>query len=301
MLQQTQVATALPYWHRWMERFPTVQALAEADEQTVLAAWQGLGYYRRCRLLHEGARTVRQTGLPSNATDWKAVPGIGRYTAGAIASIAFNEVVPVVDGNVERVYARLTGDHASGTSLNRNAWAWAEENICPDRPGDWNQALMELGATVCRPMNPECPTCPLSGSCIAFQCGLESVLPIRSPKTAVVPLKYFVCVPRWRGLFGIRQIPMGRWWEGMWEFPTEATESADFEDIVGPGIRDVIGRFTHSVTHHRILVQVSNYQCEAQFENLRWVDGDSILDIPLPSLQRKALRLVTESEAFSLV
>jgi A/G-specific adenine glycosylase len=301
MLQQTQVATVLPYWHRWMERFPTVQALAEADEQTVLAAWQGLGYYRRCRLLHDGARIVCQIGVPTKATDWQKVPGIGRYTAGAIASIAFDEAVALVDGNVERVYARLTGDYALGASLNKKAWEWAESNIYLERPGDWNQALMELGATVCRPMNPDCSACPLSSSCTAFQQGLVSVLPIPKPKTEVIPLKYFVCVPRWRDLFGIRQISMGRWWEGMWEFPTETNEAPDFAAILGPGSQDVIGRFNHSVTHHRILVRVSVYQCETQFENLRWVDGDSLSEIPLPSLQRKALRIVMDSEAFSFV
>ena len=159
MLQQTRVAAVLEHYARFMKRFPTVAALARAREQSVLAAWSGLGYYHRARRMHQAAKViVRERGgqFPSRAEDWLELPGIGRYTAAAIASIAFGEAVAVVDGNVERVLARLDGD----VLPNGSAWERAQALLDPKRPGDFNQAMMELGATICTPKSPQCLLCP---------------------------------------------------------------------------------------------------------------------------------------------
>ena len=164
MLQQTRVAAAADYYRRFLERFPTIQALARARLSSVLAAWSGLGYYRRAHALHQAARQIvgeRAGKFPATAAELRTLPGIGRYTAAAIASIAFGEQVAVVDGNVERVLQRLAGR----TLAREEQWDLASALLSRKRPGDFNQALMELGATVCLPRGPKCITCPLAGMC----------------------------------------------------------------------------------------------------------------------------------------
>ena len=171
MLQQTRVETVVPYYRAWMDRFPTVEALAEADEDEVLRAWQGFGYYSRARRLREGARVVRERFggcLPRSSLELRDLPGVGEYTAGAVASIAFGEVVPAVDGNVKRVLARLFDVPTPSPAELR---ALAADLVDPKRPGDFNQALMELGATVCTPRAPLCGECPLDSICLALERG----------------------------------------------------------------------------------------------------------------------------------
>jgi A/G-specific adenine glycosylase len=165
MLQQTRVAAVIEHYHQFLRRFPTVQKLAAAREASVLAAWSGLGYYRRARMLHAAAKVVvheRGGEFPVTAEDWKTLPGVGRYTAAAIASIAFGQAVAVVDGNVERVLQRITGKAISGEQV----WQRAGNLLDRDHPGDFNQAMMELGATVCTPRAPACLTCPLVQLCV---------------------------------------------------------------------------------------------------------------------------------------
>src|SRR5690348_15098757 len=164
MLQQTRVAAVVDHYQRFLRRFPTVEKLAAARESSVLAAWSGLGYYRRARMLHAAAKEVvndRGGEFPKSAEDLRLLPGIGRYTAAAVASIAFDEPVAVVDGNVERVLRRMTGTHLAGEDL----WRAAGELLHRQRPGDFNQAMMELGATVCLPREPRCLLCPISDLC----------------------------------------------------------------------------------------------------------------------------------------
>lgn len=295
MLQQTQVATVIPYWERWMARFPSVEALAAASDQDTLELWQGLGYYRRCRLLKQGAEWVVAHGLPTTASGWREVPGVGPYTAGAIASIAMNEPAALVDGNVERVYARLTGDDAEGPRLNKAAWRWAEREVHGDRPGDWNQALMELGATVCKPVSPSCGVCPVRSSCVAFAEGRTAELPTKAAKQATVSLTHAVWVPVHGGLLGVRQIPAGQWWEGLWEFPRADAgldlEVPELRAIVGPGERISLGKVRHAVTHHRIQIEASVVQCTSASEKLRWVSRTDLETLPMPAPQRKVLAL----------
>ena len=282
MLQQTGVCTVIPYFERWMVRFPTVQELAKADDQDVLSVWQGLGYYRRCRNLLAAARQIAAEGWPTNAAGWLKVPGVGRYTAAAIASISLGEPSPLVDGNVERVYARLIADPAEGAELKRRAWSWAQREMRAKAPGDWNQALMELGATVCTAVSPRCAACPVAGTCAALQAGTVEKLPTPTLKRAVVKLEFDVEVPVCDGRLGLRQIPPGQWWEGMWEFPRSPRGTSSFEGTKLEPIK-------HAVTHHRITLHpVIAYRNEAGPE-LTWFTPDELVTLPLPAPQRKLL------------
>ena len=220
MLQQTRVETAIPYYDRWMERFPTVEALAEVDEESVLKAWEGLGYYSRARNLHRSALIVKERlggVLPRDSQSLRTLPGIGEYSAGAIASIAYGEVVPAVDGNVRRVLSRLLDlEDPTDASLRKRAG----ELVDPDRPGDWNQALMELGATVCTPRSPRCTVCPLTRECRAVAEGTQELRPVSKRRPRVRTVIYAVVVafnPAGEVLM-VRRPPDGLL-GGLWEFP----------------------------------------------------------------------------------
>jgi len=189
MCQQTRVETVIPYYDRFIERYPDPHALAAASEDEVLASWSGLGYYRRARLLHAGVREVveRYGGVvPEDAEARHALPGVGRYTAGAIGSIAFGREEPVVDGNVARVLSRIWAiEHPLGSSASSNAlWSHAGELVRGPRPGDLNQALMELGARMCTPRSPSCSSCPVASSCAARAQGRQGELPVPKRKKA---------------------------------------------------------------------------------------------------------------------
>lgn len=239
MLQQTRVDTVLGYYGPWLERFPDVASLARADLDEVMLAWEGLGYYRRARFLHQAARVVRDRfdgRVPSAYDDLRSLPGLGEYAAGAVASIAFGQAVPAVDGNVRRVFARLF-DVADP----KNAWlrAMGMALVDPHRPGDWNQALMDLGATVCVPGTPRCDRCPLSAFCAAYAAGTQEERPA-PPKRKAVPSGTFavavVVDPDGRALF-VRRPPDGLL-GGMWAFPEAAMD--DGADAVGAA-RDAAG------------------------------------------------------------
>ena len=226
MLQQTKVATALPYFERWMQEFPTVQALAEARQEDVLRLWQGLGYYARARNLHRAAKRIAERydeeGFPQSYAEWIELPGVGKYTAGAIASIAFGEEVPAVDGNVRRVMSRihaLEGDPSRGECA-RQIQAHAAILAKGRRPGDLNQSLMELGASHCSPRNPNCDLCPISAHCRAFAEGRQAQLP--TPKKRAKPRELQGIACRILDLDG-RCIVLRRPDEGLlgglWEYP----------------------------------------------------------------------------------
>lgn len=199
MLQQTKVKTVLPYFDRWMERFPDFKSLAAAEEDAVLLAWQGLGYYRRARFLHRLARKyLEEDHPPSTAREWKGYPGIGDYTAAAIASIAHGEAIPVVDGNVARVLLRLFGEERSfqsGAQAVAHVRDWAEKLLDSSDPGRYNEAMMELGALVCKPTQPVCLSCPLRKHCCAFSSGTQEKIPriLRSATQRVERDLLWVC------------------------------------------------------------------------------------------------------------
>lgn len=292
MLQQTQVATVLPYYARWMDALPTVTDLAGADEERVLSLWQGLGYYRRCRLLQKGAQYVVESGMPSTFEGWLAVPGVGKYTAAAISSICFGVHAAVVDGNVERVYARLAADESTGSTLLRNAQAWADKQLWVGDPGDWNQAVMELGATVCTPRTPKCETCPVSEFCVARQTWRVDQFPVSPPKKPWVRMARQVVLP-WNGTqFGVQRIPEGQWWQGMWSF-------LSIEGPEPPAIEcdwlESLGELAHTVTHHKVALDLwlaRGYRGDAA---LTWMSPDQLRDAPLPAPYRRALKIALET------
>jgi A/G-specific adenine glycosylase len=227
MLQQTRVQTVIPYYRRWMERFPDVEALAAADEDDVLSLWEGLGYYSRARNLQKAARVVRERhggSLPDSADALRGLPGFGAYTAGAVASIAFNAPAPAVDGNVRRVLSRLF-DLAAPTGAELQARA--AELVDPTRPGDFNQALMDLGATVCMPIEPRCSACPLETLCQARVRGTVHLRPGARPRK-VIPQRSFavaVILDREDRVLLVRRPRVGLL-GGMWAFPEVEAESA---------------------------------------------------------------------------
>ncbi len=288
MCQQTQVGTVIPYYERFMKQFPTVQALADATEPEVLSRWEGLGYYRRARMLHSGAKLVVKTGFPGSAKEWRAVPGVGAYTAGAIASITLGESVPVVDGNVERVFARLTANSDDRAALHRAAWAWASEQVPTDKPGDWNQAVMELGATVCTPARPACESCPVSRWCEAYSVGEPERFPRPKERAQTVLLKDCVVVCVCGERFGLRQIPAGEWWEGMWQFCRGDRPPFD------PLVRWDLGMLTHAITKHRITLRAELWKLAKEEEGLQWFDPEALDALPMPAPQRKLLKRALE-------
>ena len=225
MLQQTQVATVVPYFRRFIKRFPTVRRLADAPLDDVLRLWAGLGYYARARNLHKCARIVaREHGgrFPNTVEELSALPGIGRYTAGAIASIAFNRRAPILDGNVKRVLSRLF-QIESDIRRNETAdhlWTLAEAILPRKRCGDFNQSLMELGATLCLPRNPNCPDCPVSGICSAHAAGVVDQLPRTGRRPAPKEVQVVVAAVRRNGKFLIRRRKADSLWGGMWELPS---------------------------------------------------------------------------------
>lgn len=280
MAQQTQIATVLPYYERWLERFPNVDALAQAHEDTVLALWAGLGYYRRARTFLQAARQVARDGWPGNAAGWRELPGVGRYTANAIASICLGEPVPVVDGNVKRVYARFCADGGTGPGLERSCWAWAERVLDRERPGRMNQALMELGARVCTPRQPKCGECPLSPTCAAHALGCPTDFPVPAPKAEIVErhVVFWACVRD--GRWGLRRAEAGEWWAGMWCLPTEVLAEPLAEE-------HCLGRFNHTVTRHRLRCAVA-WNTSGDHD-LVWFSTEELKTLGIPTAHGKAL------------
>ncbi len=284
MLQQTQVATVVGYYTRWMERFPTIHALADATEDDVLHAWQGLGYYSRARNLWRGARAVvadHAGRLPRTADALRALPGIGPYSAGAIASIAHGQREPLVDGNVVRVLCRvfgLRGDPSRG-ALRANLWEIAGQLVPEERPGDFNQALMELGATVCTARAPRCDACPLAKKCIAMRQGVVGELPESRSRPAAIAVARAAAVVRRGPRVLCVQVPDGAArWAGMWQFPNADCGSGEPpERAAERAVLEAVGLHVtakrqavtvrHSVTHHRITLDV--HECAPERNGAR--------------------------------
>lgn len=276
MLQQTQVTTVIPYYERFTAVFPTVEALAAADQDTVLKLWEGLGYYSRARNMHLAAKTVVEKHggqFPTTADDLMTLPGIGRYTAGAIASIAFGEPTPVLDGNVIRVFSRLfdIDEDVTQSSVQNRLWELAEQLVPAANPGDYNQALMELGRTVCKPRSPLCGKCPVHDFCLAYQRGVQEGRPVKKKK-APTP-HYDVTAGLIRNELNellIAKRPDDKLLGGLWEFPggkldgnetlpeclqRELQEELGIQVEVGPFFVKV----RHAYTHFKITLHV--FEC----------------------------------------
>lgn len=263
MLQQTRVATVIPYWERWMAKFPTVRALAGASLDDVLAAWAGLGYYSRARNLWSGAREVAAKwhgALPRRAAELRAVPGIGPYTAGAIASIAYGERTPLVDGNVARVLARMFAISVDlkSTAGQRALWAKAAELMdnlpASAAPGELNQGLMELGATICAPTQPRCPTCPVSARCATR----GDALPIKAARKRPLPVldRAALWLERGGELVVGRRAPNGLF-GGLWELP-QGDDVAAIARALGVTALDAepVAHHDQTLTHRRLRISV---------------------------------------------
>jgi A/G-specific adenine glycosylase len=273
MLQQTQVATVRGYFERWMARFPSVRALALAEEADVLHAWQGLGYYSRARNLWRGARAILQDhggAVPVTDADLRSLPGIGPYSAGAILSIAHGLRAPIVDGNVVRVLSRLFALHGdpSRAPLKADLWRLAERLVPSERPGDFNQAMMELGATVCTPRSPRCGECPLAKQCLAHGRGLETKLPeLPKRRAALLVSRAAAVVRRGDRVLSVEVPRTASRWAGMWQFPnTDVNDDETPAEAARRAVRDAVGldvdvgeqllTVRHAVTHHRITLDV---------------------------------------------
>jgi A/G-specific adenine glycosylase len=275
MLQQTRVAAATDHYERFLRRFPNIEKLAAARESSVLAAWSGLGYYRRARMLHAAAKTiVKELGgkFPGTAEELQALPGIGRYTAAAIASIAFDQPVAVVDGNVERVLRRVQGRNLTGEDL----WRAAGDRLSRHRPGDFNQAMMELGATICLPRRPQCLLCPVSDLCATRG---ELHTPGKGPRQKKREIHYtLVC--RNGSIFLVRRSNAATLMPGMWELP----------EIVGVnGTTPVWLTLRHSITVTDYLVRVLRRPVPKGLDG-EWVRKSRVTALPLTGLARKILR-----------
>lgn len=272
MLQQTRVAAVVDHYQRFLRRFPNIEKLSRAREASVLAAWSGLGYYRRARMLHAAAKKIVKAGrFPATAVELQALPGIGRYTAAAIASIAFDQPVAVVDGNVERVLQRLSGKQLTGESL----WRTAQEMLSPDRPGDFNQAMMELGATVCLPRQPKCSQCPVSEMCATRG---ELPAPVRGVRQKKRSIQY--ALDRRNGsVFLVKRPATASLMAGMWELP-EITVTDEPESCL---------TLRHSITVTDYSVRV--VRCAAADGTVgSWVPKSRLSTLPLTGLARKILR-----------
>ena len=303
MLQQTRVETVIPYYTRFMARFPSAEALAAAEPDEVLAHWSGLGYYRRARLLHEGARTVvRDHGgtLPRDPVLRRALPGIGAYTAGAIGSIAFDLPEPIVDGNVARVLTRvLCIDTPLGErATERVLWQEATHLAAGERPGALNQALMELGARICTPLNARCGVCPLCDHCDARRLGRVDELPVPAKKKAPKPVHLVALVAH---------APDGRLWlargdgslfGGLWGCPMQegkgrkaALDLATRVGLTGTLARKALGTVTHVLTHRALTLELFTLQNAegAELPALRKLAPRELETVGIATLTRKIL------------
>jgi A/G-specific adenine glycosylase len=305
MLQQTTVRAVTPYYEKFLERFPTVEALAGAREEDVLAAWSGLGYYHRARNLHRAARHVvahHAGAFPRTLEAALAVPGVGLYTASAVLSIAYGVPLPVVDGNVRRVLARLHLLRGPGWTKDAPFYNLADELLDRGAPGDWNQAVMELGATVCTPRRPACPACPVRTSCAAFAAGVQEALPERRARRAPVDVTVAAALIEREGRILLVRRAEGRLMGRFWEVPQTTLDSRGLEDLARelrerhglefvPGA--LVARARHAITFRRIAVEAYGGRLRreppADADRYLWVDPARLQDVPLSSLTRKVI------------
>ena len=271
MLQQTQVETALPYYERFLTALPTIHSLADADEQQVLTLWAGLGYYSRARNLQAAAKIVaREHGgiVPDDYEALRALPGIGPYMAGAILSIAFNKPCPIVDGNVRRVLSRVYGWTGENE---KQLWEAAEHLVNQAEPRAINQALMELGATVCSFKSPRCLLCPVSAACVAYRTSTQDQIPVVKKRPETIHVLLFAVVQQKKGLYLMRKQ------KGLWEFPM-------FGELPH-GMLVKAGSCRHTITHHRLEVNVYTGKLEST-EGFEWKEFNAV---PVSSLTKKIL------------
>lgn len=311
MLQQTRVDSVVGYYRRFLRAFPSVRALAAASEDAVLKQWEGLGYYSRARNLHEAARRIvheRGGRFPRTAEAWGKLPGVGRYTAGAIASIAFGQRVAAVDGNVQRVLARLYGLEGciDEAATQNELWALADALVPPTAPGDFNQSLMELGARICTPTQPDCAHCPVRRWCEALAAGRQHTLPVRRPKKRIPHYHVVAGAIRKAGRYLLVKRPPDGMLGGLWEFPggrladgqsrrrflaDRISEKLGIDVEVGRRV----GSVDHAYSHFRITLHL--YRCEyvagrcrtTTYPQAKWIPPAHFSRYPSPTAHLKVL------------
>jgi A/G-specific adenine glycosylase len=321
MLQQTQVATVVDYFNRFINKFPTIIELANADEQTVLSMWEGLGYYRRARNLHAAAQKVRDDfgGIfPDDFESVLSLPGVGRYSAGAILSIAGDQKLPILEGNTYRLHARLLALHDDPRSRGSESllWQFAEDLLPTKKCGAFNQSLMELGSEICKPKKPLCQCCPVIKNCAANQLDMADKLPIKSKRRKFVRRHDALFFIENRGQVWVRQRKQGEWWAGLWDFArfnvSEVAETAEksppnerlqnhLEAELGIQLKShpkILMTINHAVTHHKI--RLDCYWIKAKFpdagkQGFKQVTRNELSELPLNVTARKLLSMIEKS------
>lgn len=306
MLQQTQVKSALPYYRRFLKAFPTIEALDRAAKGEILALWSGLGYYRRAENLKRAARIIMREHrgqIPRDFTSLRALPGVGPYTAGALMSVAFNQPYPALDANARRVLARIFNVRGE-----KDLWDIGSRLVPRSRPGNWNQALMELGATICVARDPNCPLCPIGRFCAASSSGCFQLKLPSATKRRIEKVEWPLAVIQNNKKILLRRRPAGGLLGGLWEVPggerekgesPEATLSRHLNGLgksVGP--LSFVGEVRHSITYRRIQAPVffisHNHKSLRPRSGWRWASLSSLQRYPLSSLSLKAIKLATQ-------
>jgi len=303
MLQQTRVETVIPYYEKWLKLFPTLDALANASEHDVLNAWEGLGYYSRARNFHKAAKIVveKYNGeLPRDLDELRELPGIGRYTVGALASILFGMDEPALDGNLKRVYARLFDvsqpiDSVEGEKI---LWKLAKDNLPKGKAADFNQALMDLGAMICVPKNPRCLICPLMKDCQSRANGTQAVRPVKKVKKAVPYYMHAAAVIIKRSKVLLAQRPSTGLLASMWEFPNGRVEQDPAKELakvlkaeysLKVKKKEALGVVQYAYTHFK--VEVHAFRCDLisipKAKNLKWVALKDLDDYPMGKVDRQ--------------
>jgi A/G-specific adenine glycosylase len=316
MLQQTRVEAVISYFERWMARFPTLSSLAAADEQDVLALWEGLGYYQRARNLHRAAQIIVQTHnsqIPRDLTSLRRLPGIGRYTAAAIASMAFGLDAATLDGNIKRVFARLFNletpiDSPAGE---KRLWELAEAHLPAGHASEYNQALMDLGATICLPRAPRCSLCPLQDLCQAYALNLQDARPVQAPPKDIPHYTVTAAVIQREGRVLLSKRPADGLLGGLWEFPGGKVEPGEsFPQALRREIREelaveiqvasLFGIYRHAYTHFRITLHA--FLCHLNggeprplvAEEIAWVEIPALPQYPMGKVDRLIARKLLE-------
>lgn len=315
MLQQTRVDQVLPYLERFMSRFPDVGTLAAADIDRVLEVWEGLGYYARARNLHASASIVAESGFPTTSAAWRELPGVGEYTAAAVASILHDEPIAAIDGNVNRVVARLFSiSETYGTAAFRRLVRHnASALLDVDRPGDFNEAMMDLGATVCTPRTPACEACPLSATCQAFQTNMADAFPIRKPRKATPLIHEIVAIATRDGAdVLLRRRPEDGLLGGLWELPGIPVDDSEPETALvkhvkaGSGVKlqlgNTVASVRHAYSHFRVSVTayaarpVENSRRALLPDDWQWLPVGDLTTVGMPRAHRRLLDAYTPTQ-----
>jgi A/G-specific adenine glycosylase len=312
MLQQTQVATVIPYYKNFLKTFPTVRHLARADLSKVLKAWEGLGYYTRARNLHRASRIIinhYRGKIPDNLKDLLSLPGIGRSTAGAILSFAYDKDAPILDGNLKRVLSRLFAikDYPASSKTEGLLWRISEALIPKGRSNPFNQALMDLGSMLCTPKDPQCSFCPLQKLCRGFLSGKPERYPLRVAKKIIPHRVAISAVIQKKGKVLLHRRPLKGLLGGLWEFPNWKTEErrrlrlrlrlrnyVKKEAGLNVEVKESIGTFKQTFSHFKLTLRVFHCKALRGNPNGKWIPIDDLQLIPLSSLHRRIANLISD-------